>query len=137
MKKYTQEEFDSFELDGYGAKQCPSGNYVNVNTKGERCSFGKGCSFGERCSFGKGCSFGEGCKYMAFIFTTVFCLYGVFDYSLIVYLNKESGKYIISAGCMNFESLTEAVKETKKQNYYCERTHKIMKILLDEPNEGE
>lgn len=87
MKKYTQADFDNFEVDKYGRKICPAGDYTAMKSFGEGCSFGKecifgkgcgfgagcsfgrwcsfcnGCSFGERCGFGKGCSFGEGCSY--------------------------------------------------------------------------
>ena len=57
MKKYTQADFDNFEVDEYGHKICPAGDYTAIKGFGERCSFG------ERCGFGKGCSFGEGCSY--------------------------------------------------------------------------
>lgn len=57
MKKYTQSDFDNFEVDEYGHKICPAGDYTAIKGFGERCSFG------EECSFGKGCSFGEECSY--------------------------------------------------------------------------
>ena len=57
MKKYTQADFDNFEVDEYGRKICPAGDYTAIK------GFGKGCSFGERCSFGEECSFGKGCSY--------------------------------------------------------------------------
>lgn len=60
MKKYTQADFDAFEVIN-GIKQCPSGDYSDIQVFGERCSFGEGCSFGRSCFFGKGCSFGKGC----------------------------------------------------------------------------
>ena len=67
MKKYTQADFDNFEVDDYGHKICPVGDYTAIKSFGERCIFGERCcfgalcSFGERCSFGAGCSFGERC----------------------------------------------------------------------------
>lgn len=54
MKKYTQSDFDNFEVDEYGYKICPSGDYTQISSFGEKCSFGEGCSFGERCSFENG-----------------------------------------------------------------------------------
>ena len=60
MKKYTQADFDAFEVID-GIKQCPSGDYSDIQTFGERCAFGERCSFGKECSFGKWCSFGEDC----------------------------------------------------------------------------
>ena len=62
MKKYTQADFDAFEVID-GIKQCPSGDYSDIRVFGKRCSFGNRCSFGERCSFGRGCSFGECCSF--------------------------------------------------------------------------
>ena len=62
MKKYTQADFNAFEVID-GIKQCPSGDYSDIQIFGEWCSFGKGCSFGEYCSFGKWCSFGEWCSF--------------------------------------------------------------------------
>ena len=47
MKKYTQSDFDNFEVDENGYKICPSGDYTQIS------SFGEGCSFGARCSFGE------------------------------------------------------------------------------------
>ena len=62
MKKYTQADFDAFEVID-GIKQCPSGDYSDIRVFGKRCSFGNRCSFGERCSFGKECSFGKWCSF--------------------------------------------------------------------------
>ena len=61
MKKYTQEEFDNFEMDEYGYKICPSGDYSLISNFDKQCSFGEWCSFGELCRFGERCSceFGE------------------------------------------------------------------------------
>ena len=54
MKKYTQSDFDNFEVDENGYKICPSGDYTQISRFGARCSFGAWCSFGERCSFENG-----------------------------------------------------------------------------------
>ena len=62
MKKYTQADFNAFEVID-GIKQCPSGDYSDIQIFGERCSFGRCCSFGEYCSFGKWCSFGRACSF--------------------------------------------------------------------------
>ena len=55
MKKYTQADFDNFEVDEYGRTICPTGDYTAIKSFGERCSFGARCSFGEGCCFGEGC----------------------------------------------------------------------------------
>ena len=63
MKKYTQADFDNFEVDEYGHKICPTGDYTTIDNFGEGCSFGEWCSFGEACSFGERCRFGEWCHF--------------------------------------------------------------------------
>lgn len=63
MKKYTQTDFDNFEVDEYGRKICPAGDYTAIKSFGKRCSFGERCRSGEWCSFGEGCRFGERCSY--------------------------------------------------------------------------
>ena len=87
MKKYTQADFDAFEVID-GIKQCPSGDYSDIQVFGEDCSFGKWCSFSESCSFGdwcsfgvccsfgKGCSFGEGCSFGGCCFFGKGCSFG-------------------------------------------------------------
>ena len=62
MKKYTQADFDAFEVID-GIKQCPSGDYSDIQVFSDRCSFGEDCSFGEYCSFGKWCSFSKQCSF--------------------------------------------------------------------------
>ena len=61
MKKYTQANFDNFEVDEYGHKICPAGDYTAIKSFGEGCHFDTGCHFGARCIFGEQCSFGERC----------------------------------------------------------------------------
>lgn len=63
MKKYTQADFDNFEVDECGHKICPAGDYTAIKGFGAQCSFGEQCIFGEGCSFGECCTFGEGCNY--------------------------------------------------------------------------
>lgn len=45
MKKYTQSDFDNFEVDEWGYKICPAGDYTAIESFGERCSFGAVCSY--------------------------------------------------------------------------------------------
>ena len=45
MKKYTQADFDNFEVDEYGRKICPAGDYTAIKSFGEGCSFGGWCRF--------------------------------------------------------------------------------------------
>ena len=63
MKKYTQADFDNFEVDEYGHKICPTGDYTTIKSFGELCIFGAWCSFGAECSFGERCRFGEWCRF--------------------------------------------------------------------------
>ena len=63
MKTYTQADFDNFEVDKFGRKICPAGDYTAIKGFGAQCSFGERCIFGEWCSFIKQCSFGEQCSF--------------------------------------------------------------------------
>lgn len=80
-------DFDNLDVDEYGRKICPSGDYINIKDFveycvfggyclfgvhcrfighcrfGEGCYFGDGCSFGDWCTFGEQCTFAEGCNY--------------------------------------------------------------------------
>ena len=112
MKRYTQEEFNNMPVNKYGKKECPNGDYSAVNVNGEWC------------------------KYMTFIFATVICLYGLIAYQVIIYRNKH--KYVISAGCRNYDSLKEAAEDAKKECCYCDKTYRMLEILLEEePNETQ
>lgn len=63
MKKYTQADFDTFEVDKVGRKICPTGDYTAIKDFGALCIFGEGCIFGARCSFGALCFFDKGCRF--------------------------------------------------------------------------
>nr|DAH46849.1 MAG TPA: Perosamine N-acetyltransferase [Caudoviricetes sp.] len=82
MKKYTQADFDNFEVDKFGRKICPTGDYTAMKSFGKGCDFGVLCSFDERCSFGalcsfdKGCSFGEGCSFSEVCCFGEWCSFG-------------------------------------------------------------
>ena len=62
MKKYTQEEFEGFDIvDGF--KLCPKGDYTEIKEFGNDCKFSNFCEFGGDCEFGDGCEFGDDCKF--------------------------------------------------------------------------
>lgn len=63
MKKYTQADFDNFEIDECGHKICPTGDYTAIKGFGAQCNFGERCIFGDRCSFGELCCFGAQCSF--------------------------------------------------------------------------
>ena len=69
MKRYSQEDFILFEVDEFGCKICPSGDYTLIKDFGEWCDFAAHCIFGTQCSFGTHCrfsgqcSFGDGCRF--------------------------------------------------------------------------
>lgn len=58
MKRITQAEFDAIPRDENGYKICPSGDYTEIKTFPEWCSFGERSSFGEWSSFGVESYFG-------------------------------------------------------------------------------
>ena len=62
MKKYTQEEFEGFDIvDGF--KLCPKGDYTEIKEFGNDCKFSNFCEFGGDCEFGHGCKFGKICEF--------------------------------------------------------------------------
>ena len=87
MKKYTQADFDNFEVDKFGRKICPTGDYTAIKGFGEECIFGERCIFGarcifdercifgEQCNFGALCIFGEGCSFGAWCFFGALCIF--------------------------------------------------------------
>jgi len=122
MRKYTLVEVEKFERNKNGILYLPTGDYTLISR------FGKWCSFGEGCSFGEWCSFGEGCKYCDFVFKVLINLSGLYKYQIRIYCNED--KYILSIGCHNFKTVTEAVEYGKKNNCYCKKTHEVVKKIL-------
>ncbi len=130
MKKYTQADFDAFEVID-GIKQCPSGDYSDIQTFGERCSFGKQCafgaccSFGECCSFGVGCAFGGGCsfedkgEYIGDYPFLAFVGFGSRIGSKVYFFNLQDGIYV-RCGCWlsNIAGFRERVKEKNADAMY-------------------
>ena len=76
MKKYTQADFDHFEVDDYGHKICPTGDYTAITNFGEGYRFGEGCRFGTWCRFGEECRFGERCIFGAGCRFGTWCRFG-------------------------------------------------------------
>ena len=76
MKKYTQADFDNFEVDECGRKICPTGDYTAIKSFGARCNFGAWCSFDTGCRFGEGCSFGARCDFDAWCSFGERCCFG-------------------------------------------------------------
>jgi len=74
MKKYTQKDFDKFEVVN-GIVQCPTGDYSSISVFAEYCSFAKRCSFAEYCSFAKRCSFAEYCSFAEHCSFAKYCLF--------------------------------------------------------------
>ena len=136
MKKYTQADFDAFEVID-GIKQCPSGDYSDIQifgeccSFGERCSFGKWCSFGEQCSFGRACSFGECCsfgewcsfedkgEYIGDYPFLAFVGFGSRIGSKVYFFNLQDGIYV-RCGCWlsNIAGFRERVKEKNADAMY-------------------
>lgn len=75
MRKYTQDEFDKFGIV-VGLKQCPKGDYSNINTFAEWCSFDDGCIFADGCSFDKRCTFGQFCILGHYCTFGEYCTFG-------------------------------------------------------------
>ena len=91
MKKYTQADFDAFEVID-GIKQCPSGDYSDIQI------FGEWCSFGEGCSFGRGCSFEDKGEYIGDYPFLAFVGFGSRIGSKVYFFNLQDGIYV-RCGC--------------------------------------
>ena len=112
MKKYTQADFDAFEVID-GIKQCPSGDYSDIQVFSDRCSFGEDCSFGEECSFeGKGEYIGD-YPFLAFVG------FGSRIGSKVYFFNLQDGIYV-RCGCWlsNIAGFRERVKEKNADAMY-------------------
>ena len=118
MKKYTQADFNAFEVID-GIKQCPSGDYSDIQIFGERCSFGRCCSFGEYCSFGKGCSFEDKGEYIGDYPFLAFVGFGSRIGSKVYFFNLQDGIYV-RCGCWlsNIAGFRERVKEKNADAMY-------------------
>ena len=124
MKKYTQADFDAFEVID-GIKQCPSGDYSDIQIFGECCSFGERCSFGRACSFGEWCSFGERCsfegkgEYIGDYPFLAFVGFGSRIGSKVYFFNLQDGIYV-RCGCWlsDIAGFRERVKEKNADAMY-------------------
>ena len=112
MKKYTQADFDAFEVID-GIKQCPSGDYSDIRV------FGKSCSFGNRCSFGRGCSFEDKGEYIGDYPFLAFVGFGSRIGSKVYFFNLQDGIYV-RCGCWlsNIAGFRERVKEKNADAMY-------------------
>lgn len=154
MKKYTQEEFDAFEVDEYGFKICPTGDYSDIKDFGERCSFGDGCSFGNQCSFGvhnrfgernsfsERSGFGKWCNFERgrIVNGTYFACDRIGSEKRKTYFFKGDNGYFVRAGCFfgTMEEFIERVKEahagTKYEREYLAAVE-LAKIVLEDGDE--
>ena len=62
IQQFTQAEFDELPIVG-GYKQCPTGDYTQIHTVGEKCTFGARCTFSEHCRFTEHCRFAAACTF--------------------------------------------------------------------------
>ena len=112
MKEYTQADFNAFEVID-GIKQCPSGDYSDIQIFGEWCSFGEWCTFGEWCSFeDKGEYIGD-YPFLAFVG------FGSRIGSKVYFFNLQDGIYV-RCGCWlsNIAGFRERVKEKNADAMY-------------------
>ena len=106
MKKYTQADFDAFEVID-GIKQCPSGDYSDIQVFSDRCSFGEECSFE-----GKGEYIGD-YPFLAFVG------FGSRIGSKVYFFNLQDGIYV-RCGCWlsDIAGFRERVKEKNADAMY-------------------
>ena len=94
MKKYTQADFDNFEVDDYGHKICPAGDYTAIKGFGEQCNFGEWCYFSEVCSYENGAV--KNGRYVAVD------RIGCANQKVYFYID-ENGNMFVRAGCWFFD----------------------------------
>jgi len=75
MKKYTQEEFNQFEINEQGYRICPSGDYSEITVFGTNSRFGDRSIFGADSVFGACSIFGAGSVFGA---DSIFGAYSIF-----------------------------------------------------------
>lgn len=142
MKKYTLEDFENFPIVG-DIKQCPTGDYSNIEkipswcSFGEGCSFGEWCRFGERCRFGESCSFGERCRFgkgckvcnHELSHMHVINISGVGDHKRTLYLWMTKDGVFCQAGCFfgDEKEFISAVKEKYGDNSDYEKALNFLK----------
>ena len=107
MKKYTQEEFDAFDVIN-GVRMCPTGDYSDIN------------AFGEGCSFGEGCRFGEGCSHEGLTNSTYFACDRIGSEKRKTYFFRSEEGLFVRAGCFfgTMEEFENRVKEVHKSTKY-------------------
>ena len=107
MKKYTQEEFDAFDVIN-GVRMCPTGDYSDIN------------AFGEGCSFGVGCSFGEGCSHEGLTNSTYFACDRIGSEKRKTYFFRSEEGLFVRAGCFfgTMKEFENRVKEVHKSTKY-------------------
>ena len=126
MKKYTQKEFDAFEVDEHGYKICPTGDYTQIKSFGECCRFGARCSFGEDCS----CEFGK--------FTRMLTIGGFGSQKRTTYFFLLENKSLaVRCGCFagDYDAWCEKVKTTHKESKYARAylaAGEAVKIMCEE-----
>lgn len=112
MEEYTQADFDAFEVID-GIKQCPSGDYSDIQIFGEWCSFGGGCAFGG------GCSFEDKGEYIGDYPFLAFVGFGSRIGSKVYFFNLQDGIYV-RCGCWlsDIAGFRERVKEKNADAMY-------------------
>ena len=126
MRRYTLEDFKTFEKDEYGVLICPQGDYTSLKniparcSFGERCSFGVGCSFGEWCSFGVGCSFGEWCECEFGKFQKMLSAGGFGREGRTTYFFRCTDGIYVRCGCFagTLDEWAERVQKTHRDSVY-------------------
>lgn len=126
MRRYTLEDFKTFEKDEYGVLICPQGDYTSLKnipagcSFGKWCSFGEGCSFGERCSFGEWCSFGEECECEFGKFQKMLSAGGFGREGRTTYFFRCTDGIYVRCGCFagTLDEWAERVQKTHRDSVY-------------------
>lgn len=120
MRRYTLEDFKTFEKDEYGVLICPQGDYTSLKNIPASCSFGEGCSFSERCSFGEWCSFSEGCECEFGKFQKMLSAGGFGREGRTTYFFRCTDGIYVRCGCFagTLDEWAERVQKTHRDSVY-------------------
>ena len=120
MRRYTLEDFKTFEKDEYGVLICPQGDYTSLKNIPARCSFGEGCSFGEWCSFGEGMQFRRGCECEFGKFQKMLSAGGFGREGRTTYFFRCTDGIYVRCGCFagTLDEWAERVQKTHRDSVY-------------------
>lgn len=113
MKQFTIDDLLNFPVDENGYRICPPGDYSQIKTFPDRCSFSVRCSFGKWCSFGEWCRFCEGCSHEGLTNSRYIAVDKIGSEKRKTYFFASEEGFFVRAGCWfgTFDEFEARVKD--------------------------